>query len=279
MSSRLGQIISVLKQEVCSRRNAAIWDQMGIRHPMLGRYTSVCEMLDVLADQNSGAALHKDILTQALLAEHKVRPHSFWTSVLTVAYAPMLIRLRYRIRGDAVSSDDLDQLVINTFLEVISGFPVQQRSRTYLQLRQMTQRQVFKAIRQEQQLQQQQSQLTELTRIIDDFELFEGTSDPYSEVEQEDLAQLLLDLADDVDLPENLDLVIATVIKREKLDHYLERIGAHDGESDRRRVYERFKRRRTRTLNRLREALGEFFCPRFEDDDLCSLEREQIAER
>ena len=54
--------------------------------------------------------------------------------------------------------------------------------------------------------------------------------------------------------PAGLDVVAATVLKREQLREYVERVGPTD-EAERARAYQRMKRQRSRAMKRLRELL------------------------
>jgi hypothetical protein len=71
-----------------------------------------------------------------------------------------------------------------------------------------------------------------------------------------DLA-LLLERAADEGIPQSsLEVVAATVLRRELLRSYVDRV-APDDELERERMYQRLKRQRTRVLRRLRTMLGQ----------------------
>jgi hypothetical protein len=62
----------------------------------------------------------------------------------------MLVRLRGRIRGRVLDSEDLDQLVLLTFIDAVRMFPLDRRQdRGCLRLRQSTQRRLSQVVRRE----------------------------------------------------------------------------------------------------------------------------------
>jgi hypothetical protein len=55
----------------------------------------------------------------ALVQEQAQAPHPLWSSLLALAFAPMLLRLRSRLRRP--DDTDLDQEVLQAFLESATG--------------------------------------------------------------------------------------------------------------------------------------------------------------
>ena len=127
MMAKLRRLFAALEAEIRLPANAKPWSTAQARHPVLNRVATIHSVLAILGDTGNNALRYKDILTRALIAEHKRNPGAFWTAALLLAYSPMLYRLRGRIMGDAFSSDDLDQLVISAFLDVVKQFPLLQK--------------------------------------------------------------------------------------------------------------------------------------------------------
>ncbi len=266
----LQYVKGALKTEVRSEKNVSRFNEAKTRHPALASHQTVYSVLAVLGDDSDRGYAAKEALTRALVAEYQQRPHGFWAAVLLAAYYPMLSRLRGRIFGDAVAPDDLDQVVVTAFLDVLYAFPLAaKRDRICMYLRQMTQRAVFRHVRE---VQQEQGRIVcaapeELTEFgpVEWPEPRGPRGRPTPERGEADaLASLLLQSVGHEVCAAKLDLVIATVLRGERLRAYVDRTEAGRPEEDRERIYQRLKRQRTRTLERLQAVLGRRFCPRQE---------------
>jgi hypothetical protein len=195
----------------------------------------------------------RESLTRVLIAEYQKTGSPFWAAVLIVAFCPMLHRLRGRIRGDDLDSDDLDQMVIVEFLRSVAAFSsVKTPEFVALRLRQKTQRKVFQAMGRE----RAQRHLTDRLRLLAQ----EGEGNECCEdllfSEEESPRRALVRVFDShwPQIPPTTRLVIfATVIHKESLRRYVERIT--DVSEARERVYRRLQRRRTRVFEQLRKSL------------------------
>ena len=107
MMAELRRLFAALKAEIALPVNTKPWATAQKRHPVLNRVATIHAVLAILGDTNSKALRYKDILTRALIAEHKRNPGAFWTATLLLAYSPMLNRLRGRIYGDALFTESL----------------------------------------------------------------------------------------------------------------------------------------------------------------------------
>jgi len=242
------------------------FDEAKPRHRCLARHATVLSVLAAMSDESPAGWVEREALTRALIAEHQATSRSCWASALLVAYYPMLSRLRHRIWGEALDRDDLDQLVMSCFLQVVASFPLAEvTDRTALRLRQRTERRVFKAVRHEQQLQRDRAELDEAAEpSVAPFD--EEQPEPTPETDPEETVAMLIDLAGPHLPGQNLDLVVATILKRERLRHYVKRVNGDEQPHE--RVYQRLKRRRTRAVNRLRDLLESALGPR---SDTCAL--------
>ena len=265
VSSTFRETFNVIRHEV-QVGPSRMFDEAKDRHRCLARHATVLSALAVMGEESPAGWVEREALTRAFIAEHQATSLPFWASALLVAYYPMLSRLRHRIWGEALDRDDLDQLVVSCFLQVVAAFPLAEvTDRTALRLRQRTERRVFKAVRHEQQLQRERADLGEAEEpSVTPFD--EDQPEPTPESDPEETVAMLIDLAGQHLPGQNLDLVVATILKRERLRHYVKRVNGDEQPHE--RVYQRLKRRRTRAVNRLRDLLEATLGPR---SDTCAL--------
>ncbi len=261
---KLFRIISALEKEVTDASGARFFKD-GRRQVALGGYESAGAMLAFLGRGDPDAYKQKEATVRALLAEHRAGCDGYWTSLLLVAFGPMLCRLRVRIFPDDFDGDDLDQMVLFGFLAAADEEGIDNgRGRLCLRLRQATERRVFSWLRRE-------KRARERVEFVDPNAVCEheqaawpvpgmikrqrGRHLKHGPEETRQLGQLLCARAGSAVERDNLDLVIATAIGQETVREYTDRL--HPGLSSiaRERAYQRIKRRRNRTIARLREVL------------------------
>jgi hypothetical protein len=238
-----------MREDVVSRHGPA-YSGGRARWPVLVGYATPRDVLHALADERPERYPEREALTRTLLAEHRQRTATLWSSMLVVAYYPMLSRLRYRAAGSGIHRDDLDQLVLTAFLTAIDEIPFEEkRDRIALRLRQRTQRILFGLVRRERNTDLLVSEVDEMLQ-----EHADPRPSPAEECEAFDGANALLErverLCRSEFLPTALDVIVATVVHEEQLQHYVERVVPGD-DVQRRRAYERLKRQRTRLICRL----------------------------
>lgn len=248
--SSLKALIERLRQQVLNSMPSVFEDGRS-KHPVLAAHPDAAAVLSTLADEREASYPARDALANALLAMHRTTKTPFWSSVLAVAFFPMLSRLRNRIIGDAVPRDELDQLVLASFWSALAEIPVAGRGsdRLPMRLRQRTQWLVFQSLRQERAHQHES---------VDDEEhgcdLEHHLVDPSDRIIAEarvELARLLERAAEDGVPQASLEVLAATTLRSELLRTYVARVGPTD-EVERDKLYERLKRGRTRTIQRLR---------------------------
>jgi hypothetical protein len=212
------------------------------RQNALGAYTDPASVLAALAVEDDASYPERERLLQALVLEHQAKSHALWASMLIVAFYPMLSRLRGRILSDALTSDELDQVVITSFLTALSRLTTRQvADRVPLRLRQRTTRQVFKFLRREREHQLEPLETEDLVDVPE-----EPTGGLWDDV------ATLLQRAHEMGISaSSLDVLRETVLRREHLRAYVERIGPEEGQ-ERERMYQRLKRQRSRAMQRLR---------------------------
>lgn len=253
--STLKMLIERLRQQVLTTR-PSVFERGRLAEAALMPHPDVVSVLATLAQDAEATYPVRDGLTRALLARHRHDKAQLWSSMLAVAYFPMLSRLRHRIVGDAVPRDELDQLVLTAFWSTLAELPVDGRGsdRLPMRLRQRTQRMVFRTLKKERE--QQHSSLDDDSSAAheQEFKAVQGVSRSAGE-DRIDLALLLEKAATDGVPPAALEVLAATVLRRELLRNYVVRIGPSD-EVERARLYQRLKRQRSRVMMRLRLLAG-----------------------
>jgi len=254
MSSGLRTVIERLRREALTAPRRC-FDAGRARQPALARHEDVASVLSALADDREHTYPERDTLTRALCAEHRESGDALWASMLLVAYYPMLSRLRHRLVPGSVPRDELDQVVVTAFLAAVGELSLDEHAdRVAMRLRQRTERQVFAFLRKEREHQHPSADSDELAMF--GTESIEARKLPTTDEALLDLA-LLLERAAELGIPRaSLEVVAATVLRRELLRSYVDRV-APDDDLERERMYQRLKRQRTRVLRRLRALLRE----------------------
>lgn len=225
------------------------------RQPMLRDASSVEELLARMADEHVHEWIEREALTRAFIAEHqRDAGNGFWSALLLLAYFPMLSHLRFRLRSETLDSQDLDSVVITSFLEVVTGLDLEVvQDRTAMQLRQRTQRKVFHVLGRTSAEHRHIALATDFSTDL----VVQAPSEPLhlSEVvDSEQTVAQLLDVAGQQLPPEQLEILVATVLQKERLRTYAGRYTAKGETAE--RVYQRLKRRRTRAMDRLRSLIS-----------------------
>lgn len=240
------------------RRNALaapqrVFEAGRLRQPALRAHPNAASVLLALADDAEATYPSRDALTRALASEHRASGHSLWASLLLVAFFPMLSRLRNRLVSDTVPGDELDQLVVTSFLAAMTELPLHDRmNRVAMRLRQRTERQVFAFLRKEREHRHPSLEVDEMSEVDPEALAPRRAS---TDERLYDLALLLQRAVAEGISPSGLDVVEATVLRRELLRQYVERLVPGD-DLERERVYQRLKRQRSRALRRLKTLLG-----------------------
>ena len=244
MSDHLRTLIDQLRASLLSPRHHHTFLAARQRQPVLGRYSTMRHVLTELAGESASAYPEREALTRALLAEHRGGQDSLWASALLVAYYPMLSRLRHRLVCRELARDELDQLVLASFLAVLHELPrARQHDRIALCLRRRTARAVFAVLRKQCEEQRALQQYEQLCRVAPEI------IEPGSELDEQ--AVLLLHAARSAMAPLEGAVLVHTVLQQEQLRSYVDRTIEGD-EPVRERAYQRLKRQRTRALHRMR---------------------------
>ena len=253
--------------EIQSPRYLAVFVQARKRRRKFAKHVTVHALLRALSVESSRRFSEKETLACAVLQEHGQRPHPLWAAFLLLACHPMLSRLRGRIYSDHATDDELDQLVVTAFLEVITGYAAEDmRDRTFMRLRQMTHRMVFKRLRHEREAQERvQPALPSELSLYERICLSEHRHAPWPETSpsgpnhHERRAQLafLKKYAGRTIMREKLDPMIATLVHGERLRQYVKRVHPNADGDAHQRLYELIKRRHSRGMRELRQLLAD----------------------
>jgi len=288
----LKEITASMKLEIQGSRNQRLFDEAKQRHTVLAHHPDVDSVLEVLADDSPEGYWEREAITQALIGEHQRRPHRLWSTLLTIAYYPMLCMLRVRTMSDALSAEELDHLVVFCFLEVLERIPMHpKRAKTSVRLRSKTRRRVFAALRREQgkqddlflrdfdgllDLEQEQFQLG----IPEEMAVAQGSlwpeppppkKPPKNEQDQAAMVRFLFELLGEDPNPEDTEVLISTLVRGETLGKFSRLFSHGVTPVERRRIYERIKRRHSRALARLRALLADQDVPVFDPEAFASI--------
>ena len=224
----------------------------------------------MLADRSPDRNSAKDGLTRALLSEYQDSHHPLWTALLVLAYLPLIGRIASRIRTDIPASDEREQLVVTSFLEVIATIRPE-RNWICISLRRDVERRVFKDLHRERRmlrfvcpaepedLQRYEEQAVAGARL--GGELWpetrrESSTAPLERYERDAATAYLTSRAGQLLDSEELALITATAIDGERIAAYVDRCHADLSDIDRYREYQRIKRRHSRAMVKLRHALA-----------------------
>ncbi len=267
----LREMRSIMKEELHTVRSRRVFEQAKFRSPVLGNHTSFDDLLALLSNEEPSLYPQKDAVVRALIVEHQRCSTSLWSQVLTVAFYPMLQGQVRRARV-CFAEDEAVQLVLVRFLEILHGF-VLSPDTTHLcaRLRSGVRRRVSVDLRKEkrtvQRIRSAESQIlgeqgayeAETSKAFTAPERKKAAkkrSRPTSE-ECPQVVRVLRQFAGRSLSEDELTLLIATDIYGESLTHFVRRTQRSASQDECRRIYERFKKFRHRTLAKARKILSE----------------------
>lgn len=227
------------------------------RHESLRAYPTITSVLVEMQNQSPELYPQRDLLTRVFVAEAQSTKQDAWISALLAAYLPMLIRLRGRLVCDTIARPDLDQIVLEAFMQVVASFPLEKRrDRTAMRLRQETQRAVFKILARDRKEHVELRLFVDEVRRAPDLDLM-SSGEP-EEVSDEERAELKSALRRELCESGDgglFDLVCRTTIGGERLVDYVRRHQPNASEAELKQLYNRLKRRRERALTRVRRRI------------------------
>lgn len=264
----LGKIKQGLRQTVFSPSNVKLFESAQARRPALREFAGIESVLGTLTDRKRYAASRADRIVSALIIEYQRESHPFWSSVLMLTFVPMLQNLRRQIDDPILPAEDLTEMLILAFHEVLAEIEMSEYRRlTVLRLRQETRRRVFFAIKEER-------RVRGLCRIVpddvlmnlsnEDYEWPDSPTAPSAEdpVIIQTAVEMLRDGTDRFIADDDIELIACTAIRGESLWKYVDRKFAGLSDAARIRAHERLKRRRTRKIVELRCLFAKMFVPK-----------------
>ncbi|WP_043712180.1 hypothetical protein [Corallococcus macrosporus] len=255
VSDFFGHLLGLLRVEALAPRHQAVFAAARTRRLAFARHVGLESVLSTMADAREETYPEREALTRALVAECQASSSPAWTTALSSAYAPMLTRLRRRILGNAVPKEDLDQLVLATFLSVARAFPLSRWGDwTAARLRQQTAREVFRHLRKERAEQHETYTQAQLAEWLPDTRHAAPVESPRRPSVRRSFVRrdaVLVHLAQATLPRSDVEVLMATVVRREKLRAYVSRLVEGDA-AEAERTYQRLKRQRTRLMQRLR---------------------------
>ena len=240
MNTTFDEVFKKLRHQIQSRAYAALFEQAGNRHVRLARYPDVDSVIRFMRDNlDVSDREEREAITRALIYENQICSGVFWSSVLLTAYYPMLKCLRQRIYGPGMDSQDLDQLVITSFLLVVKTYPLAKFTRqTMVRIRSDSTRLVYSAVLTEQNEERLKNIPIQTSEYFDPMELVPA----------------LIEISGRYLSKQDLGLVVTAAMGRGYLRRYLDKQNGAGFKSDE-RVYQRLKRKRTRKLKQLQNMV------------------------
>jgi hypothetical protein len=262
--------------ELASDENMKRFNKAKERYTELSSFETPIAVIDTLNGKSKPKLKDRDKVVRVLIKENKRSPHSLWNSLLIVIFYPMLYTLRVKLSESFNTRKDLDQIVVSFFLEAVNGFSLgKYRSRTFMFVRQMVRRQVFDYLRNEKR-ENETVISTDLAKLIraehklavrvatgnDAADLYSQWQhgEPvkkrplYSREKARLIARLCERVGDQIDVSQ-LELVISTYIRGERLCDIVESRYAPATPKEMFEVYQCIRKRHSRTLRKIRKIL------------------------
>ena len=262
LRGRLARIIPGLLQVLDAETTGIAFREAQARQASLAEHDSVLSLLAVLNDRSANRYVEKEGIVRAVVQEQQEAPHPLWPALLLAAFLPMLTLLRGQLVS-ALPHDELDALVVSSFLEAIDGCPVDEgRRNTIARLRSLTRHVVFDALKAER-------EASRRVLLLPPEDIWRATAGDWPEprpprrkpggapAEVAKGADFLVALVGDRFTEEELLLVAETVVGRVKLRTVVARGMPDASEGELERAYANLKRRHSRLLGRLRRVLSE----------------------
>jgi hypothetical protein len=252
VSDHFRTLAKLLRQDVKGPVYERLYQGARARHAAFAAYPDLRSLLAELAKDGGDDYSERDAITLALLRERAAAHPSQWSSVLTVVYLPMLLRLRRQLVCAELPKDDLDQLVLEAFLTAIASYRPTWRGRTPIRLTHMTRRRVFKALKKElAQRRGRETQRDMLQRGVAQVPAG-STSTPPLTLRLDAVVSVLADSVSE----EGAFLIRETELGPETLFSLVAKMTLAP-DDDPERAYQRLKRVRSRAKKRLRDAIAE----------------------
>lgn len=259
----LSQMEPALRAEVSLPRNQRRFAEARGEDPALAPCETPHDLLRVLDDASAEGYPEREALIRAAIGAYQRRPSSFWSSLLALAFYPMLRHLARRaITGPETGAGELEQIVMARFLGVIAGFDLTRHAdKTFVRVRSATEDAVFGALSREQR-RMDRSDLAPAdevaARVDGQGAAWPAHSQPRAgrPLNVEARVAFLREHVEPHLSPEHFELVMTTLGRGGTIAEYVRTQHPDLGEDERRRLYQRLKRCHSRAVARLRDTLG-----------------------
>lgn len=148
---RLETVREALNRQVRSKETTHHFQAARERHPALQPFGDAEAAIAFLNDNDPARRPDRSAVTRSMVEEVQARGPTCWSAILMVAYFPGLLRIRGALqRKGGLSREDLDWLVIESFIEVAGRMPLETQGRlAVVNLVLGTRKAVFEQLRRE----------------------------------------------------------------------------------------------------------------------------------
>jgi hypothetical protein len=260
---RLETVREALARQVAAAETRHHFEAARERHPALRPFDDPLAAVAFLNDTDHRATSARSAVTRAMIEEVQERGTSCWGALLLYAYFPGLLRIRgsaHRARG--LSSEELDLLVLESFLEVAATLPLDRQGRlAVVNLVLGTRKTVFRHLRSEAQRADAERAWPEgieelVAGNIPSPERLLIRGEAERALAPERIRAWVRELCED-EPEDDLLLVLGTYASGTPLITYVRQVWSEADGEELLRHYERCRRRRSRLLDRLRERIRE----------------------
>lgn len=265
----LSEMEAALRAEVNRTSNRGRFERACSMDGHLAGCATPNHVLTTLQGMSADGYPERERLIRGAIAAYQTAPHPFWSSLLILAFMPMLRHLlRRAITGPGFDEGEIEQVVLAHFLGVIAAFDLARHAdKTFARIRSATEDAVFGELVAEQvdRGQSERRPTEEVEKLVEEIGASGRTVWPaYSQprrrapvIDVEARTAFLAEHAAPHLSPEQLELVMATFGRGESLVAHVR--GRHPDltEAERARMYQRLKRCHSRAVQRLRDALGQ----------------------
>jgi hypothetical protein len=208
--STLAPLLTSLSKSVV--RHAALYRATQPRLPALAPYPEVSALAATLAPGSKFDDASRAAVIVALVQEQAQAPHPLWSSLLALAFTPMLLRLRSRLRRP--KDTDLDQEVVMAFLEAAVRVPQSTEPwHVAICLRRATERRVFDHLRH-----------VVGAPVTEEFDDDRDAMLTLADLVDEGGARRLNEALDALEDPAVKELIVSTCLEEAPLGTYVERL-------------------------------------------------------
>lgn len=171
----LSHLCARLRADLLSKQCQWVFSAFG-REGWLGAFTDVRGVIDTL-DRTDCPESHVALLRN-ILRERSHDMSGLWTTLVIIAFTPMLVSLRSRIHVDECDSSDVDQIVLEGFLQALASLRVDACARSLLlHIQRRTNRFVFRQLARNRAYMKHQRELEALMADVLDRKLLAADPD------------------------------------------------------------------------------------------------------